>query len=318
MINVNQPEKVFNLFFYVTLGVITEVGGVAHMVVGTDEQKIKFLQDHVETDFPNAIKTELPDQFTLLDKGKTYKGIDFVTYRDFTHQGYALMIFEKLDMLFSDPDPLLVVITPVRDGKIFIEGREDLKQTVAPFPKFIKVDKQKEWYSGYIDEKGFHFDQLINDDFFDAIRILYNAKHNVSAMKLMMISIDTMAFLEYGDVPGNFKRWLQQYADLGKMNITTEELWEFRNSILHMTNLDSRKVVANSVERLMFYDAVKDYAQQNDEGKYFKFKDLLDCVALAISKWADTYNQQKEKFEIFLKRYDRIISDKRMTYVHYQ
>ncbi len=318
MTDITNPEKIFNLFFYATLGVITEVGGVAHMISGTDAHKIKYLQDHVEADFPNAIRAELPDRFILLDKGRTYKGIDFVTYRDFTYKGHGLMIFEKLAMLFENSEPPLVVITPVRDGEIFIEGRENLMQTDEPFPRSIKVDKQKEWYSRYIDEKGFHFDRLINDDFFDAIRILYNAKHNVSAMKLLMIAIDTMSFLEFGDVPNNFKHWLEEYADLIKMAITPEELWEFRNSILHMTNLDSRKVVSSAVKRLMFYDAVKDYVQQNDEGKYFKFKDLLDCVAHAIAKWADTYNKQKEKFEVFLKRYDRIISDKRITYVYYQ
>lgn len=59
------------------------------------------------------------------------------------------------------------------------------------------------------------------------------------------------------------------------------------------------------------------YVTETEEGKYFKFMDLLALIADGIGKWADSYNIHKEKFEIFLNRYDRIISDKRMTFINY-
>lgn len=57
--------------------------------------------------------------------------------------------------------------------------------------------------------------------------------------------------------------------------------------------------------------------QRNRRGKTFNFKELLDTLALGISKWALSYNIDKDKFETFLSRYDRIISDKRMTTTYY-
>jgi len=139
-------------------------------------------------------------------------------------------------------------------------------------------------------------------------------------MKLLMICIDTISYLEYGDTSGNFQKWISSYTKLSDLNITDNELWEFRNSILHMTNLDSRKVKQKKEKRLMFYVSHPEikYQDKNDEGKFFKFKDLLNCIAWGISKWGGTYNIEKSKFDDFVARYDRIISDKRMTYIHYR
>lgn len=186
-------------------------------------------------------------------------------------------------------------------------------------PNYIHIDKQKEWYSEYIDEKGVHFDKLINDDFFEAIRITYNSKQYVSSMKLLMICVDTISYLEYGDKPKNFQNWINNYTKISDLNIQSEELWEFRNSILHMTNLDSRKVISGKIKRLMFYVSKSNitYPKETDEGKYFNFKELIDIIAEGIKNWAESYNIEKSKFEYFLDRYDRIISDKRMTYIYY-
>lgn len=187
-------------------------------------------------------------------------------------------------------------------------------------PEFIHINKQKEWYIEYTDSNGFHFDRLINDDFFEAIRLLFNNKHYVSSMKLLMICIDTLSFLEFGDVPNNFQNWLKIYVHLENIGISPDELWEFRNSILHTTSFDYRKVLAKKVTRLMFYVSKPnlEYVKETDEGKYFSFKELIGTIANGISKWADTYNVSKEKFEYLLQRYDRIISDKRMTYIYYE
>lgn len=312
-------ETVFNLYVYSNIDLITEVGVVIHRCAGCDDEKVKFLQENVKNDFENAQKFELPANFQIKINGVTRQGIDYKSYRDLCNEGHGLLIFDTVFQYFNASINPLVVVTPVKNGVIFIEEIEIIKTTSVKPPKFIHIDKQKEWYIDYIDDKGFHFDNLINDDFFQAIRILFNAKQYVSSMKLLMICVDTVSYLEFGDVSKNFHNWLNAYVDLVGMGITADELWEFRNSILHMTNLDSRKVKSGHIKRLTFYVShpLTKYVNETDEGKTFNFKKLLDTLALGISKWAYSYNVEKEKFETFLNRYDRIISDKRMTTIHY-
>jgi hypothetical protein len=184
-------------------------------------------------------------------------------------------------------------------------------------PNITSFGDQSDWLIEYMDETGLHLDHLINDDFINAIRLLYNSKHYVSAMKLLMICIDTLSYLEYGDIDGSFKKWLNTYSELNKLDLTSNELWEFRNSILHMTNLDSRKVITNKEKRLFFYIANPNTPSflENEEGKYFNFFDLLTCIANGIHKWGESFNFEREKIDNFINRYDRIISDKRMTQI---
>jgi len=314
-----NTETILNLFYYATLDIISEVGVVAHNISGTDEEKIAFLKSQVKTDFLQAQKFDLPDGFQIKVNGIIRKGIDHSSFRDLSNQGHSLLIFQNIFLHFNTPDNPLIVITPVKNGKIFIEGVEGFKTTAYKSLSHVVVDKQPEWFSGYIDENGFHFAELINDDFIEAVRILHNTRHYVSAMKLLMICVDTVSYLEYGDVSKNFQNWVTSYTDLSSLDITSEELWEFRNSILHMTNLDSRKVQSKKIKRLMFYIShpQTNYVTETEEGKYFKFMDLLELIADGIGKWADSYNIDKDKFEIFLNRYDRIISDKRMTFINY-
>lgn len=163
------------------------------------------------------------------------------------NEGHGLLVFETAFQHFGASSNPLVVVTPVKNGEIFIEGYEKAKRAMTSPPKFVHTDKQKEWYVDYIDESGFHFDNLINDDFIEAIRILFNAKQYVSSMKLLMICVDTVSYLEFGDTARNFHNWLDTYVDLNSLGIISDELWEFRNSILHMTNLDSRKVQSGKV-----------------------------------------------------------------------
>src|SRR5690606_9143663 len=95
--------------------------------------------------------------------------------------------------------------------------------------------------------------ELLNDDYFKAIKLLFNAGHHVSSAKLLMSCVDTLAFVEHGDVRGNFTDWLDAYVDLEPIGISALEVWEFRNSILHMTNLASRQVLAGKVSSIAPY-----------------------------------------------------------------
>ncbi|MFA6150981.1 MAG: hypothetical protein WC716_06665 [Chitinophagaceae bacterium] len=316
-----ETESIFNLFYYVNFeGIIKEVGVVVHEMSGSDNEKTAFLQQNVESDFLRAIRFPIPDNIKIKKNNIISVGIDHDTYRQHSGKGHDILIFENIFNYYKNSATPLMVITPVKNGMIHIEGTAENVQTQTPFPSHIHVDKQDDWFVGYCDQEGFHFDQLINDDFFAAIKILFNAKHYVSAMKLMLICIDTISYLEFGDVPGNFIKWLSTFADLNKIDITPEELWEFRNSILHMTNLDSRKVTSNKVTRLHFYVASPNFdaIKKSDEGKHFNFKSLIDIIAVAIMKWATTFNIEEGKIEEFVRRYDRVISDQRMTIIHHK
>jgi len=315
-----MKEKVFNLFVYSNLEIITQVGAVCHEIEGNDEEKLLFLRNRVNLDFTNAEKFPLPEGISTTFKGLKRNSIDYNTFRDLSYKGNALMIFENVFLKYSVAKNPLVVITPIRNGQIIIDGQEEIKMAETDFSGNLEIEKQDDWLIGYIDNKGLHLDQLINDDFFEAIRILYNHNQYVSSMKLLMITIDTISYLEFGDISGNFKKWIDLYTNLSDLKITPNELWEFRNSILHMTNLDSRKVKQNKEKRLLFYVSHPEtkYQEENDEGKFFKFMDLLNCIALGISKWGQTYNIDESKIDVLVARYDRIISDKRMTYIHYR
>jgi hypothetical protein len=119
--------------------------------------------------------------------------------------------------------------------------------------------------------------------------------------------------LEFGDTPKNFTKWLDEYVDLSDVGITTEELFEFRNSLLHMTNLDSRKVIDGRVQRISFYvskDRVK-HLTRNDDLKYFNFIALTKAFQKGVNKWVESFNVNRSKFESFVERYDKIISDTR-------
>jgi hypothetical protein len=104
-----------------------------------------------------------------------------------------------------------------------------------------------------VDAGCFDVPQLINDDYFLAIKQLFNARHFVSAAKLLMSFIDTVGFIDAGDVRDGFSQWLDKYADLTSLGISPKELWEFRNGLLHMTNLRSRAVASGNTAPLIFY-----------------------------------------------------------------
>ncbi|MCW3099756.1 MAG: hypothetical protein JWL77_5374 [Chthonomonadaceae bacterium] len=165
----------------------------------------------------------------------------------------------------------------------------------------------------YLTEKGFDLPQLLHDDFFLAIKLLFKNGLYVSSAKLLVSFIDSIAFVEYGDDGIPFVRWVDEYVDLGSVGITSEELWEHRNSLLHMTNLDSRKVLAGKVKRLLIYvgNLPSDIPSENNHAKYYSLQKLLAAIDNGINHWIASFNMDRNKIEVFVSRYDLIISDRR-------
>ena len=168
----------------------------------------------------------------------------------------------------------------------------------------------------YVEDGKFDIPRLINDDYFLAIKLLFNAGHYVSAAKLLMSFVDTVAFIDAGDVPDSFCLWLDSYAELAPLGITAKELWEFRNGLLHMTNLRSRAVTSGRTVPLILYVGSMPHPipASQSVAKYFNLKDLIDVLAAALSRWMESYNRTPGKLINFVNRYDLTISDSRLAY----
>ena len=131
-----------------------------------------------------------------------------------------------------------------------------------------------------------------------------------------MSCIDSLAYVEYGNIRGKFVfvLWLDRFADLSPLGITSEELWEHRNGLLHMSNLESTKVEKKIVRRISSFVGRNPFGSHMASGDvhYFDLHQLILIVGNAIGKWLETYNVEPSKFTTFVERYDKVISDARL------
>lgn len=226
-----------------------------------------------------------------------------------------LEVFEEVLQSFNASSNPLFCMTPVTQEEIRIDAVGDFQVAEDSNSENIKEIKlfSSDYLVEYCSELGFDFPRLLDDDYFKAIKLLLKNKYYVSALKLLMSCIDTLAYLEYGDEPNNFTKWLDNYVNLSELEITSDELWEVRNSLLHMTNLDSRKVRAGKIRRISFYigELKKSLPDKDDESKYFNLKDLFEATANGSGKWIHNLSTDREKYKILFERYDQIVSDSR-------
>lgn len=172
----------------------------------------------------------------------------------------------------------------------------------------------------YFTEEGFDFHGLINDDFIQPVRILFQYKHYISAVKLLMVAIDSVGYVEFGEAENNpFVTWMNRYAELEPLGITAAELWELRNSLLHMSNLNSRKVQAGKARRLIGYIGVLPKAADLSDAEtgYFDIRALILEAGKSMNRWITSYDSDRTKIYTFVERYDLIASDARMTHVQF-
>ena len=308
---VAMKENIFNLFFYTNGDVIDQLGVVVHEMEGSDEEKLTFLRKAVEYDYKVAKKAGVK----FCSYGSSNGEFKYSSYLAMARAGRSLEVFEEILSIFGASEAPLSCITPIVNGKpefdivtdqgaLLLGGYED-------HPK-IGGGQMPDYLEAYITPDGFDMPKLIHDDYFDAIKLLFNGKHYVSCMKLIASFIDTISFIELGDVQGGFVKWLESYSSLEKVGITENQLWELRNSILHMSNLDSRKVLAGKEKRISFCVATSGYTPPDDfDTHYFNLKDLIDEIAQSLSRWITSYNETPEKMITFIERYDRIVSDAR-------
>jgi len=302
-------ESVYNLFLIFEHDVCSEVGYVVHEHIGADEETLRFLQDRVEEDLPKARKHRLRKPFTLqLLNAKMRLGEALSLYDD---------VFVKLG---ASAAPLFVA-SPVKDGRVFFNysGPLSALDVHDVSERLGYKGRMVDWLEKYTTDAGIDLPQLIHDDYFLAIKLTFNSRLYVSAMKLLVCCIDSIAYLEYGNdrKSAPFIKWLNTYADLLPLGITANELWELRNGLLHMTNINASKVRDNKVRRISFRVGTLAEPEQQTEIFYFEFRALIQAFADAQTKWIGTYNEDREKFVTFVERFDETLSDSRLAF-HFQ
>lgn len=245
-----KPEKIFNIFPICNDDIISLVGFRVHDKIGTDDEKIEFLLSRIETDIKELAYAKISDSFKVkLPNGDEVNGLTHERFNNLLHNGTESVLYETIFQLSDAPEFPLSVSTMMVDGEIKITKQEKFGiEPKAKVTESLRESIAEHYLEKYLIDEGFDFTALINDDFLDAIKLLLKNRKYVSAIKLLMAAIDTFAFLEYGDTKDNFKTWLAIFCDLSIIKLTPDELWEYRNSIIHMTNAQSRKVIQKHVE----------------------------------------------------------------------
>lgn len=299
-----STERIFNIFLYYVEGTATEYGVRHHRLGGSEKEKGDFLISRVEQDHPVARRFHLSRSFTPEE------------WLAVCRYGQGLEYFEEAFVLFRAGVAPVFCITAIVDGVSKVDkkiGPEPYRGDAVTFQDGL--GRMPDYLDEYTSESGFRFTDLIHDDYFNGIRTLFNAKLYVSCSKLLMSCIDTLAFVEYGDVSGNFSKWVTAHVDLGPLGISADELWEFRNSILHMTNLSSRKVIAGKVSPIMPCVGGAGFIMPlagSNAPKPFDLFGLIKAIGHGIGKWGEGYNRDRDKLLKFIERYDTTISDSRM------
>lgn len=204
-----MEETVFNLFVYVEGDYVTELGVVRHRIEGTDDQKLALLQAHVLSDSRAALRLAIPPRHLISYTDGEPPSLQYATFRNMMLVGQHLDLFEDAFEGMAASESPLVCVTPVVDGEPRIEEviRKDF--AAGDHPTRIRSHTiAPDYLESYLTENGFDFPRLFNDDFFDAIRLAYNHRRYVSSLKLLVSFIDTAAYLEFGDTPGNFQGFL--------------------------------------------------------------------------------------------------------------
>jgi hypothetical protein len=306
-----MKEKVFNLFVYSDGTFITQLGVAVHEIDGSDEEKMEFLQNSVYADYLLADIANIRSCMIGTSDGQ----LKYSSYMALARVGRSFQVFEDFFARFDAPHNPLCCITPIINGEPQLDmtlGHEPFY--VSSFEDHPKLGKGKmaDFLESYTTEDGFDLPRLINDDYFNAIKLLFRSKYYVSCMKLIVSFIDTISYLEFGDISGGFVEWLNLYMSMEKLGITELQLWEHRNSILHMSNLDSRKVLAGKEKRISFCVARSGYIPAPDlDIVYFNLADFIQEMAQALSRWIQTFQDHPNKMLVFIERYDRVISDSR-------
>ncbi|WP_439858204.1 hypothetical protein [Pseudomonas syringae] len=286
------------------------LGHIFYETEGTDDEKFAFLREAAERDYKTARLTK-PPSGTTLD-----------LFNAMGRLGTTLSLFEYA---FKEREPAapLAIVTLIINGKPSINCHGNFAPTdmADVNAKLGAMGVMDDWLVEYTSDEGIDLTSLINDDYLKAYKLLFNSQHYTSATKLFLSCIDSLAYVEFGESkPGEtganvFCRWLNTYVDLGPVGVTADELWELRNGLLHMSNLHSQRVQRKKVRRISISvgHVPPEKRSPHETTYYFNLVDLYAAVTTGIEAWLNTYADNYGKFLLFVERWDRTVSDSRLT-----
>jgi hypothetical protein len=300
-------EQAFSIFLFIQNEYIKEIGYVCYPINNNDDTICNLIQKNVHHDF-SISKITIPSSPIL-----------WIDYQANCRLGTHLKYFEPIFKQEKAPTRPLVIITPI------INGQPKFCITTDHSPLIYTKEIQEivhnnggfmpDYLQHYMTDNEFNIPQLINDDYFTAIKLLFNNGLYISCAKLLLSCIESIGFIEFGNEGNVFIKWLNTYAKLSVHGVTAEEIWELRNGLLHMTNLDSNKVVQGKHSRIILY--VGQQPESTQKSGDFKLLNLYtfmtNTIPNALSKWIQTYNDSPSKIESFIKRYDLTVSDTRIA-----
>ncbi len=287
-----MKKPLVNIFFYGDGTHIHAIGWRTYERTGTYEELTSFLQSRVQPDHPDAQREDLAMP---------------ILWRDFeVMDRLHPFVNELVEKGIVGEDAVYCATRIVNDEVCADETRDESSDSATP-----------DYLLMYMTDGGFDFPQLIQDDYFEAIHLLRSSGKHISCLKLVFSMIDTLGYVEYGPKRNDcFARWLDDYCDLARVGVTSDELWQLRNSLIHMTNLDSRKVRSGRTHRLLprFTHADRDVPLFVDGMKVLHVARFVMAVLPAgIENWLRSYNRDPKKFAEFVERYDTIVSEARFA-----
>lgn len=286
-----MQERIVNLFIYGDDEQIHSIGWHSYMMAGSYPELTTFLQSRVTDDHKKAPTFHIAEKLPRT-------AFDFALRLNALHQ-IVPRVFE-------------IVGDSVYCATHIINGKPQVSGISHPPPHEIVPDYLRLYWTS----SGFDFGQMIEDDFMDAMKILWDGKKYISALKLLVIMIDTLGFVEFGMVHDAFTRWLDRYCNLGPLGVSSSEMWELRNSLLHMTSLSSRKVSSGGVKRLLpiVTASQNQVAVETDDFKCLHLSRLFGSVVpLGVANWVRSFDGNPSKVLEFVQRYDTVISDSRTS-----
>lgn len=195
-------EKVFNVFLYHQDNLIEKIGYVCHEISGTDHEIGRFLQQSIQADYKKAFLKPLSEKIT------------YETFMAMCRLGTHLSLFEDFfEKEQSSPEPF-VILTPIVNGEpeFFTQvNHQPFSYSDVPAHLQSYPGTMPDYLTEYMTDEGLNIPKLINDDYFSAIRILFNHKHYVSSTKLLLSCVDSLAFIEFGEIPKTnvLRKWLE-------------------------------------------------------------------------------------------------------------
>ena len=185
-----MTENAFSIFLYISDNHIHEIGYLCYPITEDETSLCIKMRSNVAVDHTVA------QRFPLKVK------LPFDDFNASTRVGTHLQWFEQIfELENARPDPL-VLITNIVDGA----PRIDMLTDNGPFSydsiqgtNLSGPGIMPDYLTKYMTAEGFDIPRLINDDYFLAMKLVFNAKHYISFAKLLLIYIDTIGFVEYGD-----------------------------------------------------------------------------------------------------------------------